>query len=156
MTHTFLRLVRRIHRYFGLLIAPTLLFFAFTGALQMLSLHEGAPGSAYKPPAWLAEMAQLHKNATLQVPQRRAAGPPQADVRARPAAPSVPTTAPLTLAAKQKRHLPMKIFFVFVALGLTVSTLTGVFMAYRFMRRPLVVTTCLLAGIVIPLILLRF
>jgi hypothetical protein len=50
----------------------------------------------------------------------------------------------------------MKIFFLLVAIGLFISTLTGIFMSYRFTRNKLVVTALLLAGIIVPLILLRF
>ena len=50
----------------------------------------------------------------------------------------------------------MKIFFLLVAIGLFVSTLTGVTMAYKYNRSKVVVTSLLLAGIIIPLLLLRF
>src|SRR6201999_811430 len=66
-----LRLVRKTHMYFGLFISPALLFFAFTGAVQTLSLHEAA-GSSYKPPAILAQLGQLHKKQTAIMPVRKA------------------------------------------------------------------------------------
>ncbi len=50
----------------------------------------------------------------------------------------------------------MKIFFLLVAIGLFTSTLTGIYMSYKFMRNKLVVTGLLAAGILIPLLLLRF
>ncbi len=63
---------------------------------------------------------------------------------------------PQTLQAKQKQHLPLKIFFVVVSFGLLLSTLTGTYMAYRYERNKLLVTGLLIAGVVIPLLLLRF
>jgi hypothetical protein len=50
----------------------------------------------------------------------------------------------------------MKIFFLVVAIGLFTSTLTGIYMSYKFMRNKLVVTALLVAGIIIPLLLLPF
>jgi uncharacterized iron-regulated membrane protein len=41
--------VRRWHSYIGLFIAPSVLFFSLTGAVQLFSLHE-AHGK-YQPPA---------------------------------------------------------------------------------------------------------
>src|ERR1700744_3372323 len=71
-SRTTLRLFRKTHLYFGLFISPALLFFALTGAVQTLSLHEAA-GSSYKPPALLAELGQLHKKQTTVMPVRKAA-----------------------------------------------------------------------------------
>ena len=50
-SHVVLRYVRLTHLYLGVFIAPAILFFAFTGALQTFSLHETTRGSNYKPPA---------------------------------------------------------------------------------------------------------
>ena len=56
-SHTLLKYLRLIHLYIGVFIAPALLFFAFTGALQTFSLHETTRGSSYKPPAWAVMLA---------------------------------------------------------------------------------------------------
>jgi len=52
--------IRIWHMYIGILIAPSVLFFALTGALQIFSLHE-AHGS-YEPPALLEKLSRLHKD----------------------------------------------------------------------------------------------
>jgi hypothetical protein len=154
-SHETLKLFRKIHLYIGVFIAPALLFFALTGALQTAGLHEAAPGSSYKPPAWIVTLAQLHKKQTTTVPVRkpRPAGdtlkPDKADKIAAPKAPDVPAAPP-------KNHIAMKAFFLLVALGLFTSTLTGIYMAYKFNRSKLVVTCLLLAGIILPLIFTRF
>jgi hypothetical protein len=59
-------------------------------------------------------------------------------------------------APKPKSHLPMKIFFLIVAVGLFTSTLTGLYMAYKYNSNKVVVTGLLIAGIVLPLVLLPF
>lgn len=203
----FLKLSRQVHLYFGLLISPALLFFAFTGAVQTLSLHEAA-GSSYKPPAVLAVWGQIHKKQTWMLPVRRPGArdghegtPARLDSAPRSAQASTPTVMPdvgggpgptghahhqdgkaapadttppgaklagaaatapspaqppQTLWGKQKQHLPLKLFFLVVSLGLFTNTLSGVYMAYKYDRNKLLVTGLLVAGVVIPLVLLPF
>ncbi len=52
--------IRIWHMYIGILIAPSVLFFALTGALQIFSLHE-AHGS-YVPPPLLEKLRRMHKD----------------------------------------------------------------------------------------------
>ncbi|HVG26819.1 MAG TPA: hypothetical protein VM865_04360 [Acidobacteriaceae bacterium] len=149
-----LRLVRTIHLYFGVFIAPALLFFAITGAIQTLSLHEAA-GTDYKAPALLAELGQLHKKQTTEFPKRPAqpeGARPPAPAAAKPPTPALP---PVTLAGKQKQHLPMKLFFLAVSLGLFTSVLTGLFMSYKYARNKSLVTAALITGALLPLLLLK-
>lgn len=140
-----LRLLRKVHLYFGLFISPALLFFAFTGAVQTLSLHE--VGGSYKPPAILAQLGQLHKHAAIAAP---VPDPPGKAAKA-----GGTSKAEVTLAGKQRQHLPMKIFFLLVAVGLLTSTGTGVYMAYKYARKKVLVTATLIAGVVIPFLLLK-
>jgi hypothetical protein len=169
-SHRFLKLLRLIHLYLGVFTAPMLLFFAITGGLQTFSLHERTRGSDYAPPAWLATMAQLHKKQTTTMPQRKPPGADAAGAAHRPnadgdghdhadaaAGPAPATDRPANKPAPQaKNPLPMKIFFAFVALGLLLSTLTGLYMSYKYTRHPWRITLILLAGIVVPLLLMLF
>ncbi len=50
----------------------------------------------------------------------------------------------------------MKIFFLFVAVSLLTSTITGLYMSYRYIRNKLLVTACLTAGIILPVLLTLF
>jgi hypothetical protein len=167
-----LKFVRQLHRYLGIFIAPMLMFFAFTGAMQTLSLHESSPGSRYVPAKWAMVLAQIHKTQTGEIPAKKLKGMavqakpdksagdksatakgPESDGTA-PAAPAAPPTALPT--SVWMKHMPMKIFFLLVALGLFTSTVTGLYMAYKYGGSKVVVTVWLVAGIVIPLILLKF
>jgi hypothetical protein len=147
-SHKLLKVLRQIHLYIGVFLSPAILFFALTGALQTFSLHETTRGSDYKPPTWIVTLAQLHKKQTAIVPLRKLHPAPDAPKHA-DAAPAAPPTP-------EKSHLPLKFFFLLVALGLFTSTLTGIYMSYKFTRNRLVITTLLIAGILVPLILLRF
>jgi len=175
--HAILRFVRKVHLLLGTFTTPALLFFAFTGAMQTFSLHETTQGSNYRPPAWIARLAQLHKKQDATVPQRKirpaateggergnsrnalespASGsqsvPGQASKKADGPDSRIGGPAP----ASQKSHLPMKIFFLLVSVSLALSTLTGVYMAYKFDRKRWQLAGLLAAGIVVPLVLLPF
>lgn len=158
--HNVLKFVRQFHLYLGVFTAPALLFFAFTGGLQAFSLHETHRGSDYKPPAWLVTMAQLHKKQTMVVPVHRKRPAPLAP----PASEDMHGTAARAPAAgeaprpvvRSHNALPLKIFVGLVALALFLSTLTGLYMAYRYTRNKRWVSLALAGGVVVPVLLALF
>lgn len=156
-SHRLLKATRLVHLYLGVFVAPMLLFFAITGFLQTFSLHETLKGRAYKPPAILVKLGQFHKKQTLVVPMRKLAPPAEApkaggghgtDTAKAPAPPAAPV--------KKQNLWPMKIFFGLVAIGLFISTLTGIYMSYKYVRNRVAVTGLLVAGVVVPVVLLAF
>jgi hypothetical protein len=154
-----LKFVRQMHRYVGLFFAPTILFFAVTGGLQMFGLHETARGSSYIPPDILVHLSQLHKKGTLSLPPRKVAPPNSAKPDgARPDGAkldgSIPESPKPTQAPAPPNPLPMKIFFAATALALAVSTCIGIIMGWNYARRKSVVLLTFAAGVVIPAILL--
>ena len=165
-SHTFLKYLRLIHLYIGVFIAPALLFFAFTGVLQTFSLHETTRGSSYKPPAWAVMLGQIHKKQTPIVPVRRPPAPGKLadkDDTAEKAQSSTSQPAPAeapkpTGEAAPKSHdpLPLKCFFLLVSIGLFVSTLSGLYMSYKYIRNRRLITVILLGGIIIPVLLTVF
>jgi hypothetical protein len=147
--------IRLTHRYLGLFFAPTILFFAITGSLQMFGLHEPGHGRPfYVPPSILVHLAQLHKNATLYVPPRKVAPPISVKpTGAKLDAPKPVTPNPISPPPPLNR-LPMKIFFAATALALVLSTCTGIVMGWKYARRKWTVLLILTAGVVLPAILL--
>ena len=152
-----LKAIRLAHHYIGVFFAPTILFFAITGSLQMFGLHETSRRSSYVPPAILVHLSQLHKKGTLYLPPRKAAPPvstkadgPKLD-SPKSDAPKAPSPAP---APPSPSPLPMKIFFGITALALVISTCTGLFMSWKYAQRKAVVGGVFLAGTVCPLLLL--
>jgi hypothetical protein len=149
--------IRLAHHYIGLFFAPTILFFAITGSLQMFGLHETSRGSSYVPPAILVHLSQLHKKGTLYVPPRKAAPAAHATAdgsKADAPKPDASKSPAPTPASPAPNPLPMKIFFAATALSLVISTCTGLFMSWKYARRKAVVVGMLLAGITCPLLLL--
>jgi hypothetical protein len=135
--------VRRIHLFIGVFIAPSVLFFAVTGSLQLFSLHE-AHGS-YEPPALIAALAKVHKDQVFAVEKKETAGPDKGNApRRRDRGEGGPKATTLTL----------KVFFLAVAGGLIVSTCLGLWMALAASRERAVAWLLLLAGAAIPIALL--
>jgi len=52
-----------------------------------------------------------------------------------------------------RQPTPLRYFMFAAAVGLVVTAGIGVVMAYRFSRRPMVATVCLLSGIALPALL---
>jgi uncharacterized iron-regulated membrane protein len=152
--HALLKAFRLIHLYIGVFITPALIFFAFTGALQTFGLHESSQGSSYKPSAWVVTLAQIHKKQTPVVPVRRPFPRPPASLADHPAAISAISASAPAVPARTHHPLPMKIFFLLVSIGLFISSLTGIYMAWKYTRNRIAIALVLLAGIIVPPVLL--
>lgn len=139
------RRLRNLHNWFGVFFAPGILFFALTGSLQTLGLHEAEDGT--RPAAWIAAIANLHKHQALSHGPRRAP-PPKA-----PAPESHHETghddhdhdAPLT---------PLKIYVLLLSAVLLASTLVGISIALTNRAARWRTWTLLAAGTVVPVVLL--
>ncbi len=146
-----LHFLRQLHLYLGVFTAPAILFFAFTGILQTFSLHEASRDGSYKPEKWIVVLAQLHKKQTPQLPVRRPVPTPSAA----PAKSGAPVQAP---PATQPSHnaLPLKIFFLLVGISLFLSTVSGLYMSWRYKRSRLLLSLLAVAGIVLPVLMVEF
>lgn len=146
--------LRLWHSYLGVLIAPSVLFFSLTGAVQLFSLHEDH--GDYHAPVLLERLASVHKDQVLTGHEHHgpSAGPP-------PQAAAVePGGAPSQSGAEPRDQGPtaptllLKWFFLMVALGLATSTGLGLWIAFTRQRRPRLTWALLITGLVIPLLLL--
>ena len=153
-----------MHLYLGVFTAPALLFFALTGALQTFSLHETTRGSSYTPPRWAVVLGQIHKKQTPVVAAKKPPAAETGKVNAlpRPAHEAEPvheggaatSQPPAPQAAVRQHHsLPLKIFFLIVAISLATSSLTGLYMSYKYARNKRLVTALLVLGALLPLML---
>ena len=135
--------IRRLHLFIGMFIAPSVLFFALTGSMQLFSLHE-AHGS-YEPPSLIAALGKVHKDQVFAVETKEPAGlakQPASGRRDHDEERPKATT------------LALKAFFLTVAAGLVVSTCLGLWMALVGGRDRAVSWLLLLAGAAIPVALL--
>jgi hypothetical protein len=134
--------IRLAHFYAGVFFAPTIIFFAFSGVLQVFKLHESYRDTPGAQGDWIAWMSQVHKEAALIPPKAAPAkAPPKAD-----AAPAAP---------RPERSRPFKWFAALMGITLIGASLAGLWIAYSFPKRRRSFFVALLSGLVIPLVLLQ-
>ncbi|HLY79584.1 MAG TPA: hypothetical protein VKQ70_09440 [Caulobacteraceae bacterium] len=141
--------VRQWHTYIGAFIAPSVMFFAFTGSLQLFSLHEAH--GAYTPPAVIERLGRVHKDQVWNAPAK--AGPEKSGPAHADADHDHHHDAGHAEAPKPWPVMALKWLFLSVAIGLMTSTLLGLWMALTFGRRKGVVLALFAAGAVLPLLL---
>lgn len=140
--------VRSWHSYLSVFVAPSILFFALTGALQIFNLHEAHDG--YQPPALIEKLSAVHKD---QVFERR--GPPPGS---HATAPAEPHGGPLRRAHGERRStsastLLLKWFFLAVALVLAATATLGVWIGITHATRRRLSWLLLAGGALIPVML---
>lgn len=157
-------LIRQLHLWIGMLIAPSVLIFAFSGALQIFRLHEGHTG--YTPPSIIEKLGRLHKDQVFSIAKKQPArsGPAveDHDHEHEDAAAAVAPSAPAAVAAPAEKPRPgptlskrlLQWFFTLVSVGLFVSTLFGIWMGVAVSRWKLSARWLLAAGVVVPIVLI--
>ncbi|MBX9730859.1 MAG: hypothetical protein K2X59_05980 [Sphingomonas sp.] len=133
--------------WFGMIFAPAILFFAFSGALQTFDFQETVDGVA--PPKWIAVIAAIHKKQDFPKPRK-----PRAEAAApvTAAAPAAKSAAPRPTPTHSS--WPLKVFVGVMSVGLMTSTLLGIAIALSnrtSRRRSLLLLTL---GTVLPIAML--
>ena len=134
--------LRRIHYYAGVFFAPTIIFFAFTGVLQVFKLHESYRDVPGAQGDWIAWMSQVHRESALIPPK---VAPPKAPPR-ESAAPPAP---------HPERSSRFKWFAALMGISLIGASLAGLWIAYNYPKRRRSFFAALLTGIVLPIVLLQ-
>jgi hypothetical protein len=140
MKGTTLRSLRQWHHLIGVFLAPAILFFAFSGLIQVLGWQDQRNPP---PAAWVSAIAGIHKKQALPKPRP-----------AEPARKSAGAARPGSGGHDADAFTPLKIFALLTAIGLFVTTLIGLTIALgaRNMRRKSLIALAL--GIVVPVVLL--
>lgn len=135
-----LAFIRQLHVYVSLFVAPSLIFFAATGALQTFRIPDQKSA-----PVAVQKLARLHKDDVFAVkpprPERPKAGPKAERDAPKPR----PAPSPATQA--------LKWFFTAVSIAMIVTTLLGVWMALAHGRRKVLLWATLAAGTAAPVLL---
>jgi hypothetical protein len=154
-----LKQIRQLHLYLGVFFAPSIIFFALTGTLQLFGLHEGHPGEAYQPPAWVQKLGSIHKNQTVS--ERRGPPPGFAGDLKRPPESDEARRSPQPEGGRRNEErgtnnltLALKLFFLSTAVGLVFSTLLGIYMAFKYNPSRALVWGLLSLGTAIPVALI--
>ena len=140
-----MRRVRQFHFYIGVFLAPLIVLFALSGALQTFRLQE-EKGWGGTPPVWIETIASIHTDSKLpKVVVPDASKPAGVDAVKKPVKPK---PAPVN-------KLPMQILVVTMGVGLLLSALLGVTIALNSPATRRVSLVMLAAGTVLPILLLK-
>jgi len=134
--------LRLVHFYLCVFFAPLIIFYAFTGVLQVFKLHETylqVPGSQGN---WVAWFGEFHKE--------QAWIPPRVAPAKKPAQGGSPQHE------KDDAATPMKWMVAAMGVALMLTTTLGLYIAYSFPKRRRVFVVALGAGILVPLALMAF
>lgn len=166
--------IRQLHLYLGTFFAPSIIFFAITGAFQTYNFHEEYQGRPATP--LFEKLAEIHKDQRVPAPTKPPAPKPEAAkpaaIEAPPAsqpaatsdkpvvqqgekkeaAPQKPSGPPRT--PRRKRSEPFKLFVGLMAIALVSTSLLGIYMSFKYNRDKRVVWGLLILGIVLPIVLL--
>jgi hypothetical protein len=134
-------LIRQWHVYVSVFVAPSLIFFAITGALQTFRIPDRADA-----PVLLQKLARVHKDDVFAV---------------KPARPKPPESSKPAQAEKPKPKARARVstevakwFFTAVSVAIAVTTLFGLWMALAYSRRKAVIWALLIAGAAAPVVIL--
>jgi len=116
--------MRNVHLYLGVFFTPLLVFFLISGAWQTFGLHEASESGNYAPPAIIKSLSQVHKNQRWVDSHK-----------------------------KPDSSVPFRYLVLLMTIGLLVTTVLGIVMAFKY-TRPWIVWACLSTGIAVPCLLL--
>jgi hypothetical protein len=141
-------LIRDLHVYVSVFVAPSLLFFALTGALQTFRVPDQKTA-----PVVIQKLARLHKDdvfAAKPPRPKRPEGAHEGGDHDKAQAPKPPEAKPTPKPSTEV----MKWFFVAVSVGIALTTFFGLWMALAYSRRKLIVWALLIAGAAAPVLIL--
>ena len=151
------RALRQLHLSLAVFSAPSIIFFAATGAIQVLGLHEASRDGIYRPAPIVEKLSQVHIHQRFAEPPRR---PEPALARAKASgAEAPPARPPAGQPAATRRGPPLatrfaKWFFATAAGSLVASALLGVWIATTQVRERRLVWILLGLGALVPLLAL--
>jgi len=122
--------------------APTIIFFAFSGVMQVLKLHEAYRAVPGAQGDWIAWMSQVHKEGALIPPRPAPAKASPAENR--------PPAEP-----RKERSSAFKWFAALMGVSLAGASLAGLYIAWSFPSRRKSFSATLVAGFVVPILLLQ-
>lgn len=144
-----LMLLRKLHIYVSMFVAPSLLFFAFSGAFQTFRIPDRKDA-----PAVLQKLARAHRDDIFALKPAPPPKKPEAKAADKDQGHAAPAAAP---SAKPKPKLATtltKWFFVIASVGMLFSTVIGIWMGLAYGREKRLLWGLLIAGAAIPVVLL--
>jgi hypothetical protein len=139
-----LALIRQLHVWVSVFVAPSLIFFSVTGALQTFRIPDQKGASVL-----LVKLARVHKDDVFAVKPIR----PPRPALAGPGAVSKPAE-PVAAARSKTSTEVAKWFFAGVSVAVALTTALGLWMALAYRRDRAVMWILMMAGAAIPIVIL--
>lgn len=140
-------LTRQWHVYISVFVAPSLLLFALTGALQTFRIPDEKAA-----PVLIQKLARVHKDEVFALKPGRPKKPDGAG-KAADANPAE-AKAPEVKKAPRPSTEVLKWFFSMVSVAIAITTLLGLWMALAYSREKLTIWMLLIAGTAAPVLIL--
>jgi hypothetical protein len=141
--------IRQIHLFLGTFFAPAIIFFAFSGILQVFGLHESRGPDAAPPAAWIAQLAAIHKDQHLRIekPQQEDEHHDHEGHEANAHEHAHPAETPASSWA-------LKAFVLLMAISLISTSVLGIYIAAQNPRTRRNAWISLVLGIIVPVLLM--
>ena len=136
--------IRQLHVWISVFVAPSLIFFAITGALQTFRVPDEKDASVL-----LQKLARVHRDDVFAVKPAKPKKPEAASAEG-PRKPEAEKPKPT---AKSSTEVA-KWFFAITSIAIAITTLLGLWMALAYSRQKLVIWALLIAGAATPVIIL--
>ena len=136
-----MKTLRLVHFYLGVFFAPLIIFYAFTGSMQVFKLHESYRDTPGSQGDWIAWFGQFHKEQSWKPPR---------------VAPAKGAAAPSPKPEESLWTKPMKWLVALMGAALMATILLGLYIAFNYPRRRKGSVVAFTAGIVIALALMAF
>jgi hypothetical protein len=150
MTRPLGLVLRDWHSNISAFIAPVVVCFALSGAIQIFDLHQSRDG--YTAPAFFVAIGQIHKNQRLPGTHAPRGMKPAGS----PGGPGGPGGPPKEPSAPKPATLVLKWLFFIEALGLATTTVLGTWIGLTHAKRRRTMLALLAAGAVLPIVLIGF
>ena len=120
-----MKTLRQVHLYLGCLFAPLLIYFSVSGIWQVFRFNDVPKNEVAPLRSFLHEISKPHTHATLPYHE-----------------PKIENSLSFAWAA------------ALMGSGITVSTILGIILAFRFTKKRSLVVFCLIAGAALPVVFL--
>ena len=139
--------IRQVHVYLSVFVAPSLIFFALTGALQTFRIPDDKAA-----PVLIQKLARVHKDDVFATKPARPPKTPQAagHAESKPPEGKPPEAKPAPKPATQA----LKWAFATISVVIALTTTLGLWMALAYHKRRGLMWVLALTGAAVPVVLL--
>lgn len=132
-----IKLIRKAHLYLGIIFAPLILLFAISGFFMINNLHNTKKDGSYTAPDTLVYISRVHEKISRCRFKKKSS-----------------YEKPLNSKSLQKNCYIFKYSVIAMSIGLIITVLIGVFLAFKYTRNKIIISICLFLGFVMPTIIL--